>query len=296
MQACWRAGSISRVICIVRLMVGNGQPIHNSASFYCLAWLLAVFGMTNWHGGPDMSHIDPVDIGANVATGGLYGVGKGAVKAIETGKVGAGLSDAAASYGPFGSIAQPTIGTENTLKIQGMTAGAALGAAGPGAFSTSGFGAAAPSSFGAGEVASVSPYYFGFDPDTLASAGTGEFGQFAGGVPTAGMNGAAAGALAGPAITGGSNGAGALLGAQAAHQLGSMALGPGGASPLSFPQGGAMGGGTPGSLTPAQLASLSAMQSEAHKGLAPRFEQRQSGSKESPGIASMSQYYNAGGQ
>lgn len=241
-----------------------------------------------------MSHIDPVDLAANFSTGGLYGVGKGAEKAITQGKVGAGAADALASYGTFGSIAQPTLGTANTLKAEGLIAGGALGAAGPGAFSTSGFGAAAggagTAGYGAGAGA-VSPYYFGFDPDTLAAAGTGEFGQFAGGVPAAGMVGGAAPALASGSFA--ADQAGALLGASAAQQATKFMPGPGGASPLSMPTGGAASGAA-GGLTPQQLAALSAQQSEAHRGLAPRFEQRQAGSKESPGIASMSQYY--GGQ
>lgn len=77
---------------------------------------------------------------------------------------------------------------------------------------------------------------------------------------------------------------GALLGSG----LGETVAGLGGASPLSMPQGGAgFGGGGPGnpSLTPQQIAALSAMNSQAHRGLAPSFEARMQGKSPGAGIA-----------
>ncbi len=65
-----------------------------------------------------MGEVNPVDLAANFSTGGLYGVAKGAEKAIDTGKVGAGAADALASYGTLGSIAQPTLGTRNALQLE----------------------------------------------------------------------------------------------------------------------------------------------------------------------------------
>lgn len=250
--------------------------------------------------GSKHSGFNPTNLLANVATGGLYGVGKGALKAINEGKVGAGAADALASYGLAGSVLQPTVGTQNSLKLQALISAGALGAAGPGAFSTSGFGAAAEGAgtagYGAGAGA-VSPYYFGFEPETIAAQGVGEFGQFAGGVPAAGMAGGPAAALA--ASSGGGQ-AGAMLGLSAGKQ-GLELLG--GASPLSMPQGGAQMAGTSGGgagPSQAQLAAMGAQQSEAHRGLAPAFQARMGGKQEQPGLAnsqdlSMAALYGLGG-
>ena len=239
-----------------------------------------------------MSHIDPVDLAANFSTGGLYGVGKGAEKAINTGKVGAGAADALASYGTFGSIAQPTIGTRNTLLADSLIAGGALGAAGPGAFSASGFGAAAegatPYYAGAGLMDLGPGAMVGVDaagnPLYQAAAAAGKGAMTGAEAAASGIPSLTAGGVAG-ALGGGGGQAGALLGANTAYQGAQMALGPGGASPLSMPTGGAYPGGSGGGLTAAQQASLSAMNSEAHKGLAPTFENRMKGRPTGPGIA-----------
>lgn len=163
--------------------------------------------------------------------------------------------------------------------LGGMLEGAVVGA---GVGSAMGGGAAGAGAAGGNAASgSISPYYFGFEPDTLASAGTTEFGQFAGGVPSAGMTGGPAAALAG------GSGLNAALGASAGMQAAKML---GGASPLSMPGGGALPppGGSPGQITPQQRAALmGAMQSEPHRGLAPRFEQRMSGSQEAPGLAAL---------
>lgn len=85
---------------------------------------------------------NPVEIVANVATGGLYSVAKGVKKAVTTGKVLAGVADIMASFGIGGNILQPTVGTKNALAIQGAVAGAALAAAPAGSVFSGGFGAA----------------------------------------------------------------------------------------------------------------------------------------------------------
>lgn len=240
-----------------------------------------------------MSNVDPVDLAANFSTGGLYGVAKGAEKAIDTGKVGAGAADALASYGTFGSIAQPTLGTRNALLAESLIAGGALGAAGPGAFSTAGFGAAAPGAtpyyagaglmdLGHGAMVGVdaagNPLYQGA---TLAGKGMMTGAEAA----AAGIPSLTAGGVAGALGSGGGQ-AGALLGANTALQGGQAISGLlGGSSPLSMPTGGAYPGGGGGGLSAAQQASLSAMNSEAHKGLAPTFENRMKGRPAGPGIA-----------
>lgn len=234
-----------------------------------------------------MGNIDPVNVIANVATGGLYGVGQGAVKAIETGKVGAGAADALASYGMLGSVLQPTVGTQNSLGIQSLIAGGALGAAG--GIGAGGFGTAGMGPAGSGVLApTAAPFYAG-DP-YLASLGAYDAAAPAG-YGTVLAPGAGAGSAAGTGI----NTAGALMGAQTAQQGVQLANklmqgpGPGGASPLSFP-----GGGGGGGISPQQAAMLSAQQSAPHEGLAPRFEQRIQGKQESPGLSSLSmipQYY-----
>lgn len=224
---------------------------------------------------------------ANVATGGLYGAGKGAETAITTGKVGKGFDTAMNSAGPWGMTTEfidPNIARTGNI----MGAGAGIGGGLAGGFQGGGFGAAAggPGTAGYGAAGSAaSPYYFGFEPDTLAAAGTSEFGQFGGaGVPTGGMMGAPAASLAG-----GGNMTGAMLGAQGAQQLGQMLPGPGGMAPLSMPGGGA---GNAQNMTPQQRAALlGAMQSESHRGLSPRFEDRMKGAKEQPGLSTMDQYY-----
>lgn len=66
---------------------------------------------------------------ANVATGGLYSVGKGIQKAVTTGKVLAGGADALANIGPAGGALTPVVGTKKSLLLQGAAAGGALAAA-----------------------------------------------------------------------------------------------------------------------------------------------------------------------
>ena len=178
---------------------------------------------------PDVfQHVNPVDVIANVATGGLYGVGKGVAADRPL--------QALASAGPFGAVAQPTIGTGPTLAAEAAGAGAGFAGGGLGG---GGFG-------------------------TAGEAGA---GATAGGFGTTG------------ALLGGS------LAYQAANLLSQLTAprGPGlpplptGPSALTGPQ--AQG------LTPQQLAALSALASEPHKGLAPRFAQRIAGMQEDPGLA-----------
>lgn len=109
--------------------------------------------------------------------------------------------------------------------------------------------------------------------------------------PYVGMAGAAAtgygigselGAMYGAAGTGASSGGmlGGALGGLAgrfANPAGGPQLDAGGGTT------GAAGGGQ--GLTPQQIAALSAMQSEPHKGLAPTFEQRAKNQPVSPGLA-----------
>lgn len=248
---------------------------------------------------------NPTNLLANFATGGLYGVGKGAMKAINTGKVGAGVADAAASYGLAGSVLQPTVGTENSLKLQALVSAGALGAAGPGAFSTSGFGAAAegasPYYAGAGGVMDLGPgAMVGVDsagnPLYQGATAFGKGAMTAEQASAAGIPSLTAGGIAG--MSGGGD-AGAALGVSAAKQ--GMDL-LGGGSPLSMPQMGArpagpFGGGGP---SQAQLAAMGAQQSEAHRGLAPNFQNRMAGKQEQPGLAnsqdlSLAALYGLGG-
>jgi hypothetical protein len=83
-----------------------------------------------------------VDIVANVSTGGLYGLAKGAEKAVTTGKITAGIADAFASAGIAGGIMQPLLGTKNSLMIEGAFASGALLAAPAGSVASGGFGTA----------------------------------------------------------------------------------------------------------------------------------------------------------
>jgi hypothetical protein len=72
-----------------------------------------------------------VDLVANVATGGLYGVGKVAVNVVETGKVLPNLATVQALILPGGSALQPTVGTKNTLLIEAGVASIGLPTAFP---------------------------------------------------------------------------------------------------------------------------------------------------------------------
>jgi hypothetical protein len=191
---------------------------------------------------------NPTDMLANIATGGLYGFGQAAYKGLSGqqdlfGAARGGLNQ----LGPWGSSTYNIPGYGHQIAETGnlIGAGAGIGAGGFSSFSPAGFGAEGASAGGAGAGAgaataggaargAVDPIYFGFEPGTLESAGTTEFGQFAGGVPGAGFSGGAAGALGGAV---GSPGTGALLGGSLAQMLG-------GASPLAaFPQSGAGPGG-----------------------------------------------------
>lgn len=73
-----------------------------------------------------------VNIVANVATGGLYGVATGLIQAAQ-GNLKAGIGQALASTGVAGSVLQPTIGTTKTLVLESIVAGGALAAAPAGA-------------------------------------------------------------------------------------------------------------------------------------------------------------------
>lgn len=174
--------------------------------------------------------------------------------------------------------------------VIGVGTGAAVGGALGGGFG-GGAGGAAEGTGSAASQGAISPYYFGFDADTLAAAGTGEFGQFAGGIPAAGFQGAgAAGGLA-ALLPSQSTLQGASLGGGIAQMLGQF----GGASPLAMPQMGAQPAMVQGGGSPAMNPALAgASQNDPHLGLAPRFEARQRGSREAPGLATMplvSEYY-----
>jgi len=225
---------------------------------------------------------NPTDMLANIATGGLYGAAKAAYGGL-TGQQ--NLFDAAKGglnqLGPFGSATYniPTYGPQIAQTGNLIGAGAGIGGGGFGALKPAGFGAA-----GAEGSAAYDPVYFGFNAENLGPAGELSFGgarapEGFGGLAGLGTSGAegAAGAVAG----GGASNTGALLGGSLAQALG------GGSSLTGVPQGGAVpgGGGAPGGLTPAQVAALSAMNSEAHRGLAPSFESRMRGMQQSPGIA-----------
>lgn len=84
---------------------------------------------------------------------------------------------------------------------------------------------------------------------------------------------------------------GASLGGGIAQMLGQF----GGASPLSMPQMGAQPAMVQGGGSPAMNPALAgASQNDPHLGLAPRFEARQRGSREAPGLSTMplvSEYY-----
>lgn len=235
------------------------------------------------------AQINPVDVVANVATGGLYGAGE----ALSQGKIGS----AAENLGPWGAAVHPIspqVADIGNALGAGAGIGGGLASQGTGAFNPSvGFGAdaaqtapfyagystAAPAAYGPEglplltDPAGNAAYNVSFDPVT-GVAGPGS------GIPPSQIAGLSAGGVAGAA---GGGGGGALTGAALAQQaLGFL----GGASPLNLPQGGALGpGGQPGALTPQQVAALSAMQDEAHRGLAPDFGNRMGGRPQSPGIA-----------
>ena len=89
-----------------------------------------------------MSNVNPVDVVANVATGGLYGAGKSALDVI-TGKTDilSGVKDSMNTLGPWGSV---MMGVSPEAAMAGNVAGAGAGviAGGMSSFSPSGFGAA----------------------------------------------------------------------------------------------------------------------------------------------------------
>lgn len=217
----------------------------------------------------------------NIATGGYYGLGKGLLDASQSGKVGSGLASFN-NLGPYGSLVNPVspqAAQAGNLAGAGAGVGGAVGA--EGGFQTGGYGASAGST--------LDPAYFGYDPSTLASMGTTEFGQFAGGIPNnpALLGGAPAAGLAGtPGGSAGAGGASSMtgpsLGAAGAYQLSKM-LGSSGApgmpsTPAAFPIGGAM----PGGPSPQQIGALA---SEKHPGLAPWYGMRQKGQMPPGGLA-----------
>lgn len=146
-------------------------------------------------------------VALNVATGGLYGVAQGAKKAVTTGKILAGASDALASYGPGGSVLTPTVGTKNSLAIQAAIAGGAL--------------AAAPAGTGLGTTTTVGAGGVGGTGSGVTATGTGlttaELGLAGTTAATPGTTAAvAAGSTAAPAAaTGGITAGQALLGGTA---------------------------------------------------------------------------------
>ncbi len=237
---------------------------------------------------------------ANIGTGGLYGLGKAGLSAVE-GKqdlLGAGLSGLN-QLGPWGASTYGIPGYGPQIAQTGNLIGAGAGIGAAGGIGGGGFGAE-----------SSAPYYAGsnipFLTDSAGNAGmsvafdpiTGAAGPGAGITPAGYAAGASMGGASGAAggFGPGGSGLGATLGAGAGQQA--MSLFAGGASPLSLPQGGGMGGaiGKPGGLTPQQLAALTAQQSQAHQGLAPQFQARMAGSREAPGISTLSQLYGQGGQ
>ncbi len=242
---------------------------------------------------PKGSRTSGFDIGgllANIGTGGLYGLGTGLMGAAGSGK----LSDvlgAANNLGIYGSAVNP-INKQAALagNVAGLGAGigGALGSAGS---STSGFGSATPSA--------LDPAYFGFEPGTLAQAGTSEFGQFAGGIPSAGMIGSPAPALLTP-LTVGMGNTGALMGAQGAQQL--MGMFGGAPGMPSMPGGQTTAGIRSQGLSPQQIQAMGAEQSgPAPKAIDPPFLARMTQKREQPGLASpqdlsMASLYGLGGQ
>jgi hypothetical protein len=69
-------------------------------------------------------------IGLNLATGGLYTIGKSAVGVAKGGSITEAAKTGLAVYGPAGSVLQPAIGTEKTLAVEAAAAAAALTAGG----------------------------------------------------------------------------------------------------------------------------------------------------------------------
>jgi len=220
---------------------------------------------------------NPTDTLANIATGGLYGLGQAAYGGLSGQQ---NLFDAAKSglnqLGPFGSATYNIPGYGPQIAQTGNLIGAGAGIGG-GGIGGGGFGAATP----------TGQYYAGAQ-DLIVNVPGGGVGAFTpgaeggvhmfdpalGGFSGSGVGGAAGGSTVGSAI-------GATTGQQLANMLG-------GQSPLALPQGGAAPGGLggpQGGLTPAQVAALSAMNSEAHRGLAPSFESRMRGMQQGPGIA-----------
>jgi len=230
-----------------------------------------------------------VDILANIATGGYYGLGKGLLRSVEQGKPGVGL-DAFNNLGPYGSATYqagaygPMAARTGNMIIGGAALGAASGGGGASAAGAEG-GGAAPASAGPEGIPFLSDpsgnvaYNVTVDPVTGA-AGPGS------GIPPSAIAGMSGGAGVGAGTGGGLTSA--LAGASGGMQLANM-LGSFGGAPqpgMAGPGGPMMGAGGTQGLTQAQLAALGAQSSEAHKGLSPEFNKRMAGQKESPGMAS----------
>ncbi len=127
---------------------------------------------------------------ANVATGGLYSVGKGIQKAVTTGKVLAGGADALANTGPAGGALTPVVGTKKSLLLQGAAAGGALAAAPSGSVlggtAAAGTEAAAPALGVVGTPAATLAPHAGIMPYTPIAAGSVSVAPVvAGGTPAA---------------------------------------------------------------------------------------------------------------
>lgn len=242
---------------------------------------------------------NPTDTIANIATGGLYGLGQAGFDAV-TGKQ--DLLSAARGglnqLGPWGASTYNIPGYGHQIAETGNLIGAGAGIAGGGAgtFSTSGFGAAgaeAPYYAGSAAMSSVPGATVGFDaagnPLYQVATATGKGAMTAEQAAAAGVP-----SMGGGSIAAAGGGFSPSVGGAAGYQLAQML---GGASPLSMPamgapMAGAQGGGT--AVAAMNPALGGASQNDPHLGLAPRFEARQRGSREAPGLSTMplvSEYY-----
>lgn len=221
--------------------------------------------------------INPVDVIANVATGGLYGAGQSLAK----GQVGSALEN----LGPWGSAVHPINPQIADMgNAIGAGAGIAGGLTGPEGAFTPGAGTGAlpvpPMITDANGYAAMS---VNVDPITgFAMPGAGL-------TPAQLMSGAGAAAMGSPA----GSGLAPMAGAQAGQQIAGFL---GGAAPqLVTPQGGAFPAGQAGNApSQQQIALMGSQQNDPYRGLAPRYEARMAGTREAPGIATIplvSDYY-----
>lgn len=205
-------------------------------------------------------------LGLNFATGGLYGAGKSLAN-VASGEqdVVSGAREGLSQLGPWGSTSysiSPQLAERGNFIGAGAGAGAALFGGG-----------AAGTMYGPEGIPILT------DPSTGYAAMN--VGVDASGlaIPGAGIG---AGAIPG-AIAGGGSALGAAGGAYGAQQLASILTPNQGASQLV----GSAAGASAQGLSPQQQQMLGGGSSEPHKGLAYKFEQRQRGGKEDPGIAAL---------